>query len=267
MAKITIVTINFNNREGLERTFESVFLQRQTEFEFIVIDGGSDDGSVELIKENSAKITYWESKKDNGIYHAMNKGITASTGDFINFINSGDVLSSKYSLSVANSIISEQKTNYNSDYILVMDCLTVDEEHLIMMKGNALKSKSDAIANFLPHPSTFYAKHSFEKYHCFNEAKTIVSDFEWYMTAIFKNNFRIRYYPFCYSVFYKDGISSMNTNTHKLEFDEIIQKHVTNFQLKMFTSRKYKFLKRFYFARKFFSLIRFDSEINLILLK
>lgn len=90
--KLSIVTINYNNSTGLKKTVESVVNQYCSELEFIVIDGGSQDGSKDIIELHQSKINYWVSEKDKGIYHAMNKGIRASSGEYILFLNSGDVL-------------------------------------------------------------------------------------------------------------------------------------------------------------------------------
>jgi glycosyltransferase involved in cell wall biosynthesis len=86
----TIITVNYNNCEGLRRTIESVVGQTFRDFEFIVIDGGSTDGSADVLREYDKDITYWVSEKDGGIYNAMNKGIRQATGDYLNFMNSGD---------------------------------------------------------------------------------------------------------------------------------------------------------------------------------
>ena len=86
----SIITINYNNIDGLRKTIESVVRQSFKDFEYIVIDGGSTDGSAELIKEHQDCIDYWVSEPDNGIYNAMNKGIKAAHGEYINFLNSGD---------------------------------------------------------------------------------------------------------------------------------------------------------------------------------
>ena len=88
--KYSIITVNYNNREGLKRTIESVIHQTFRDFEFIVIDGGSTDSSAEVLKAYDEHISYWVSEKDNGIYDAMNKGIRKATGDYLNFMNSGD---------------------------------------------------------------------------------------------------------------------------------------------------------------------------------
>ena len=88
--KYSIITVNYNNREGLQRTIESVIAQTFRDFEFIVIDGGSTDGSADVLRQYDKDITYWVSEKDSGIYNAMNKGIRRATGDYLNFMNSGD---------------------------------------------------------------------------------------------------------------------------------------------------------------------------------
>ncbi len=92
MTKISIITINFNDLVGLEKTFNSVVSQSNTDFEYIVIDGGSTDGSKEFLEQNSDKLAYWISEKDSGVYNAMNKGIKAAKGDYVMFLNSRDFL-------------------------------------------------------------------------------------------------------------------------------------------------------------------------------
>ena len=91
MAKYSIITINYNNADGLRRTIESVVSQTFDDYEYVIIDGGSTDGSVDVIKEYENKISYWVSEKDGGIYNAMNKGVKASNGEYLIFMNSGDV--------------------------------------------------------------------------------------------------------------------------------------------------------------------------------
>jgi glycosyltransferase involved in cell wall biosynthesis len=90
MEKITVITINYNGKTELEATIQSVIEQNYPSLEYIVIDGGSTDGSLEVIKQYQAFITKWKSEPDKGIYDAMNKGLDMATGDWINFKNSGD---------------------------------------------------------------------------------------------------------------------------------------------------------------------------------
>lgn len=108
MNRLSIITINYNNAGGLNRTLHSVEIQSSHEFEHIIIDGGSSDGSIESIKsyeehldskrisENTDyPILFWVSEKDDGIYDAMNKGVRKASGDYLFFLNSGDTLASQ----------------------------------------------------------------------------------------------------------------------------------------------------------------------------
>ena len=95
---ITVVTVVFNGRDFIEKTIQSVIKQTYQNIEYILIDGGSTDGTLDVIKKYENKIDYWISEPDDGIYDAMNKGIANSTGDWIYFINAGDSLFSDKTL-------------------------------------------------------------------------------------------------------------------------------------------------------------------------
>lgn len=88
--KLSIITVNYNDAKGLDRTITSVISQTYHNFEFIVIDGGSTDGSIDVIKKYERNIDYWVSEPDGGIYQAMNKGLRQAKGEYVNFMNSGD---------------------------------------------------------------------------------------------------------------------------------------------------------------------------------
>ena len=89
--RVSIITINYNNLEGLKRTVESVVNQIWQEFEYIIIDGGSTDGSAEYIENQKENFDYWVSEKDAGIYNAMNKGIKVATGEYLLFLNTQSI--------------------------------------------------------------------------------------------------------------------------------------------------------------------------------
>ncbi len=88
--RLSIITVNFNNRDGLQKTIDSVIGQTWRDFEWIIIDGGSTDGSRELIEQYQEYFSYWCSEPDKGVYNAMNKGISKAQGEYLNFMNSGD---------------------------------------------------------------------------------------------------------------------------------------------------------------------------------
>ena len=112
MKKLSIITINRNNSAGLHKTIESVVSQTFTDYEYIIIDGASTDGSVDIIKQYANKITSWVSEPDKGIYNAMNKGILKATGEYLLFLNSGDSL---HTYNVLNEIFRKE---INSKIIL-----------------------------------------------------------------------------------------------------------------------------------------------------
>lgn len=88
--RVSIITVNYNNRAGLQKTIKSVLGQTYEDLEYIIIDGGSTDGSLEEIRQHSDKLSYWVSEKDSGIYNAMNKGVLHASGNYVIFMNSGD---------------------------------------------------------------------------------------------------------------------------------------------------------------------------------
>src|SRR5687768_15687660 len=96
--KISVITINLNNQIGLRKTLESVVNQTSESFEYIVVDGSSTDGSVEVLNKYKDRIAHLRSEKDTGIYHAMNKGIKLAKGEYLLFLNSGDWLADNRSL-------------------------------------------------------------------------------------------------------------------------------------------------------------------------
>lgn len=96
--KVSVITVVYNDREHIRQTMESFFSQTWKEKEYVVIDGGSTDGTVDIIREYAGKLSYWCSEKDHGIYDAMNKGLGHCTGDWVNVLNSGDTYCSERSL-------------------------------------------------------------------------------------------------------------------------------------------------------------------------
>jgi len=115
--KLSIITINYNNLEGLQRTIQSILSQTWKDFEWIVIDGGSTDGCVELLEQHKEHFSYWCHEKDNGVFHAMNKGIAKAKGEYLNFMNSGDTFYEADTLEKVFSMAVDEKVGvYYGDY-------------------------------------------------------------------------------------------------------------------------------------------------------
>lgn len=115
--KLSIITVKLNNRDGLKRTIDSVVSQTFTDYEWIVIDGGSTDGSRELIEQYQDHFAYWCSEPDKGIYNAMNKGIAHAKGEWLQFLNSGDVLYSN------NTLASVFSSKYDADVLMAIQSM------------------------------------------------------------------------------------------------------------------------------------------------
>ena len=111
---ISIITAVYNNEKYLQECLDSLHMQEYQNFEHIVIDGGSDDKTIDIIKKNEDKIDYWESKKDRGIYDAFNRGMSFTRGEYIGFLNSDDIFFSKYTL---DYVIEFFKKNKDVDFI------------------------------------------------------------------------------------------------------------------------------------------------------
>ena len=133
--KVTIVTVTFDAEEILEETIKSVINQTYDNIEYIIIDGASSDGTVNIIKKHEEKIDYWVSEPDNGIYYAMNKAINKATGEYINFMNAGDTFADLDSV----TYVMENKDN-NAELIY----------------GNYRKKDSGQIKEALPQKDWFY---------------------------------------------------------------------------------------------------------------
>lgn len=176
--RYSIITINYNNGEGLRSTIESMIRQSCNDYEFIIIDGGSSDDSTNVIKEHAKHITYWVSEKDNGVYHAMNKGVAAAKGDYCIFMNSGD---SFHSPNILNDV-----AEYTEDII----CGRV-------IKGNSQESSGhhkstislvDLMRGSLPHQAMFIKRELLVN-HPYDERYKILSDWKFCIeTLIFDNN-------------------------------------------------------------------------------
>ena len=199
----SIITINFNNLEGLKKTFDSVWSQTWKEFEYIVIDGGSNDGSVEYLEGNTN--IKWISEPDKGVYHAMNKGIHKAKGEYLIFLNSGDHFYNKQALEKHHALLKEKD-------IIYFNLQVIDDDKTFVKEYPEVLSFSYFVKDTLPHPATFIKKEVFDRIGLYNEDLKIVSDWKWFMDAICKNNVTYKKIDATLSTFYLDGISSKTEN-------------------------------------------------------
>ncbi len=211
--KLSIITVNKNNAEGLERTIQSVINQTFKNFEYIIIDGASNDGSVEVIKKYANKIDYWISEPDTGIYNAMNKGIKVAKGEYLLFLNSGDWLVNENVLGEVFSIGFDEDIVYGD----------------LLVDGKWIKKYPDKLSftyffkDTLPHPASFIKKEVFNYVGSFNESFAIASDYDFFLKALIKYNVSYLHLNFVIAVFITNGISSKNYNLTLEEKEKILQ--------------------------------------------
>ena len=200
--RLSIITINYNNRDGLLKTIESVIAQTFKDYEWIIIDGGSTDGSRELIEQNAEHFSYWVSEPDNGVYHAMNKGIKVAKGEYLLFLNSGDWL---YDGRVLQTILGKEHTaDILYGYMLIEENGTIC--HSAMMKP--VLHWTDFIGNTLPHQASFIKRGLFEKCGLYDESYRIAGDTKFFIKAIVWEKATYEFIPERISVFQAGGISS-----------------------------------------------------------
>lgn len=179
--RYSIITINYNNKEGLIHTIKSVLNQSFKGIEYLVIDGGSTDGSVDVIKHYSDNISYWISEKDNGVYHAMNKGVSQAHGDYLIFMNSGDCFHTP-------DVLSSVRV-YKEDII----CGKVIKGESTWPSGHNKPTISliDLMRGSLPHQATFIKRELLVN-HPYDENYRILSDWKFCIEAIVFDNCSFR---------------------------------------------------------------------------
>jgi glycosyltransferase involved in cell wall biosynthesis len=196
----SVITINYNNKEGLIHTIDSVKRQTYKNTEYIIIDGGSTDGSVDVIKQHAADIKYWVSEKDNGIYHAMNKGVAQAHGNYCIFMNSGDCF---HSPNVLESIAKYQEDIICGKVIKGVD--TIPSGHY-----KPTISLVDLMRGSLPHQAMFI-KRELLVTHPYDERYKILSDWKFCIESIVFDNCSFRNIDVVVADYDTSGIST-NSN-------------------------------------------------------
>lgn len=198
---ISIITINYNDLEGLKKTMSSVLEQTYTSIEYIIIDGGSADGSREYIKHFQQDLDYWVSEPDQGIYHAMNKGIDRATGDYLLFLNSGDWLFNKFVIETFVGFKPIEDIVYGNP-------LMQDGNKWRKLKMPIEMNIIVALTHTLSHQSEFYKRSLFSQDFRYDTSYKVVSD--WILTnnAIIFKKCTTRYIDLVVCYFEDPGISS-----------------------------------------------------------
>jgi glycosyltransferase involved in cell wall biosynthesis len=212
---ITVITVVYNSKSYIRRTIESILDQSYKNIEYIIIDGNSNDGTIDIIKEYSPHISFWISENDNGIYDAMNKGISLASGEWINFMNAGDIFYCKKTI----EDIFNKKPFAN---IIYGDVETVYNDYSIIHKAGNIKKITQKMQ--FSHQSAFI-KRNFHTKKYYDINFSLSSDFknivEWYIED--QNNFQ--YIPLVVSSVNVRGASSL------YEYESASQRYIIIKQL------------------------------------
>lgn len=197
---ISVITINYNNADGLERTIQSVIDQTYDDFEYIVIDGGSGDGSVDVIKKYADSIDYWVSEPDGGIYPAMNKGTRHAHGDYCIYMNSGDTFYSK-------DVLQQFADSQPREEIICGD---------LCIEKNILPNPDEVTMKVfykstLYHQATFI-RTSLIKAHPYDESLKSAADWKFFLHALIFHDATYRHINIPIAYFEGGGLSDSNSS-------------------------------------------------------
>lgn len=203
--KISIVTISYNSAKFIERTIQSVLSQTYSNTEYIIIDGGSTDGTKEIIEKYSSQLSYWCSEKDKGIYDAMNKGIKKATGEWINFMNSGDCF-------VSENVLANVMSASIEDDICVVYCDAIYNYGSHEEKFICKRLKDITYKMVFCHQSCLI-RTSIQKERMFSLRYRIAGDYDFFYNLYFDKGEQVfKHLPICFAK--EDMTDSLSRNSY-----------------------------------------------------
>lgn len=215
--KLSIITINYNNLEGLRLTMQSVLGQQCRQFEYIVIDGASTDGSAEFVRSHATELSYWVSEPDGGIYSAMNKGVRATTGDYVLMLNSGDFL-------VDNQVIERILPELDGTDIVQGNIVEQRADGLWRNRGYGRSNISffDVMKCHFLHQAAFCRRSLFSQYGEFDESFRIIGDSVFFVKCLGFGSASFRYVDIDVANYDMHGVSAATSGpTHDVYLADV----------------------------------------------
>lgn len=210
MNRFSIITICFNEVEGIRSTCESVLAQRGGGFEWIVIDGGSTDGALDILQAYAGRMACFVSEPDGGIYDAMNKGIARAQGDYVVFMNAGDRFAS-------DSVLQQVAAVVGPDLIYGDICWDSDDGSITRFPDQV--SLRYFLDDMLGHQATFYRRELFERIGDYDTSYRIAGDYEWNVRLFASGDVSTCHVAEPFAVFSLGGVSS-NKRMRRLKKQE-----------------------------------------------
>ena len=229
--KLSIITICYNEPD-LEKTCESIVNQTWQDFEWIVIDGGSNQETLDIFEKYKYRIDTFISEPDNGRYNAMNKGIKLAKCDYINFLNAGDYYTTK---DILHEVISHK---LDKD-IIYGDINFIKDKKISVETFSKRVNLQYLYSGYIPHPSSFIKKELFEKYGLYDESYKVVADWEKWIVFFILNKCTYKHIDLACTMFNLNGISSTNLELLQKEREIVLNKYFTPKELENFRKEKY----------------------------
>ena len=235
--RLSIITINYNNADGLRRTLDSVAAQTYRDIEHIIIDAASTDGSVNVIKDyvsvnslNDKPLNIiWSSEKDKGIYNGMNKGIRKASGDYIQILNSGDLLAApdvtERMMAALYPVPRPPYTENGFPAILYGNMIKKDytSGKIIGRSREVEYSLRNYYSGTMNHDCCYIRRDLFDTYGLYDENLKIVSDWKWFLQAIGLGNIKPVYVDIDVTIFDASGISEANLTLRNQERRQVLE--------------------------------------------
>jgi glycosyltransferase involved in cell wall biosynthesis len=220
--RVSIITVCYNAASTIERTIKSVIDQTYKNIEYIIIDGGSSDGTTDIIRKYNKHINYWVSEPDRGIYDAMNKGISIASGDVIGIINADD-----YYRETSVEAAVDGFSSPNSPDIVYGDIILLHDSAKKMRRLKPSPRLGGLLNMSVFHPAVFAKKHCYDRFGVFDCNYRLSSDHE-LMLRFFCNNALFYYNPNVIVFFSNNGASFKNAVTGIKETRDIAIKYGCN---------------------------------------
>jgi glycosyltransferase involved in cell wall biosynthesis len=207
---VSIVTINLNDSTGLERTIGSVAAQTFNDLEYVVVDGGSSDGSVEVIRKHAGRITRWISERDNGLYNAMNRGLAMARGRYVMFLNSADVLASR--------TVIEQLIIDGADADVIYGNIG------LVQQGRIRELQSTSVVEYWrryqhdlpPQPAMLIDRKLYHQHGGFDERYKLIADVVLISRIFARRDIAYRKVPLLVTIFDTSGVSSARSTQKRI---------------------------------------------------
>ena len=217
--KFSIITISYNSEKTIEDTIVSVLAQNYSNLEYIIIDGGSKDGTLEIINKYKNKISKIVSESDRGVYDAMNKGVKLATGDIVGILNSDDFYKNTTVLKDVYEVLQNNDVDACYGDIEYVDRNDIKKIVRFWKAGEYRKDKLDS-GWIMPHPAFFVKKEIYNKFGLFNIDFKLASDYELMLRFLIKG-LRVKYLPKTLVTMREGGLSGQSFKQRKIGWQEL----------------------------------------------